>query len=221
MPRGGVDHAGPPTRKDPFRGSPVQRWAEGADAIEVPAAKAVGGMSRQDVALALRRTKEFLVGTNLDSAVLPGGQSDAAPALLDPRQPTHCPTCGARCAPRTGPTTPWKAAGTRGLPLRLPAGPGRRKGRPRCRGTDDHRRDLTTVLLDPHEWIATEGKLNVRSSDSEFYNSERGGYDGCYHPIFPDLKQNVGGIVAGTGCFLATFAVAATVLVVGLRVRWR
>ncbi|MFI2204111.1 hypothetical protein ACH47Z_25670 [Streptomyces sp. NPDC020192] len=65
---GAVAQAGLPTRKDPFRGSPAQRWADGADDIEVPRAKAVGGMSQEDVALALRRTKEFLVGTNLDPA---------------------------------------------------------------------------------------------------------------------------------------------------------
>ncbi|MGJ5753960.1 hypothetical protein FB563_2105 [Streptomyces puniciscabiei] len=215
---GGIDQAGPPTRKDPFRGSPARRWAEGADAIEVPAAKAVGGMSRQDVALALRRTKEFLVGANLDPAVLRGGQPDAALALLDPRQPHTLPDLRRslrtpdrghdplHLVTRFDPTEVALAgevvkvrghmtfsAGAAGevrvhadytfvYPLVRAGGKGDRDVVART----IIRRDLTMVLLDPHKWIATEGKLNVRSSDSESYNSECGVHDGYYHPIFPD-----------------------------------
>ncbi|MFB8210966.1 hypothetical protein [Streptomyces sp. NPDC056010] len=86
-----VARAGLPDRAHPFRGSPAERWASGADAIELPKAKAVGGMSKADVALALRLTKEFLVGTNLDPAVLRGGQPTAAMALLDPKDPDTLP----------------------------------------------------------------------------------------------------------------------------------
>ncbi|PZT76076.1 MULTISPECIES: hypothetical protein [unclassified Streptomyces] len=82
---------GLPTRAHPFRGSPAERWASGADAIELPEAKATGGMSKADVALALRLTKEFLVATNLDPAVLSGGRPAAALALLDPKQPEILP----------------------------------------------------------------------------------------------------------------------------------
>ncbi|WP_329136998.1 hypothetical protein [Streptomyces sp. NBC_00670] len=84
---GEVDQARTPTRDHPFLGSPARSWAEGPDAIVLPAAKAVGGMSKDDVALALRRTKEFLVAANLDPKVLRGGEPKAALALLDPEQP--------------------------------------------------------------------------------------------------------------------------------------
>ncbi|MDQ0788589.1 hypothetical protein [Streptomyces sp. B3I8] len=82
-----VDQAGTPTRAHPFLGSPARGWAEGPDAIVLPAAKAVGGMSKDDVALALRRTKEFLVAANLDPKVLRGGDPGKALAVLDPEQP--------------------------------------------------------------------------------------------------------------------------------------
>ncbi|MER5281478.1 hypothetical protein ABT025_37995, partial [Streptomyces sp. NPDC002809] len=85
------DGAGLPTRAHPFRGSPAERWAEGADAIELPKANAVGGMSKADVVLALRRTKEFLVDANLNPAVLRGGQPATAMSLLDPKQPDMLP----------------------------------------------------------------------------------------------------------------------------------
>jgi hypothetical protein len=84
---GAVDQAGTPTRAHPFLGSPARGWAEGPDAIVLPAAKAVGGMSKDDVALALRRTKEFLVAANLDPKVLRGGDPGEALAVLDPEQP--------------------------------------------------------------------------------------------------------------------------------------
>ncbi|MGW1168769.1 hypothetical protein [Streptomyces sp. NPDC001153] len=215
---GAVGQAGLPTRKDPFRGSPAQRWADGADAVEVPPAKAVGGMSQEDVALALRHTKEFLVGTNLDPAVLRGGQPDSAMALLDPKQPqlsdlrrslrtpdrhhdllqlvtrfdpADVALAGDVVKVRGHMTFSAGAAGevrvhadyTFVYPLVRAGGKG--DGGDAVARTII-RRDLTLVLLDPHKWIATEGKLTVRSSDSEFYNSECGVYDGYYHPVFPD-----------------------------------
>ncbi|MER6073929.1 hypothetical protein ABT187_34870 [Streptomyces sp. NPDC001817] len=215
---GGVDQGGLPTRKDPFRGSPAQRWADGAAAIEVPTAKAAGGMSQEDVALALRRTKEFLVDTNLDPAVLRGGRPDAALALLDPRQPhtlsdlrrslrtpdrdhdplqlvtrfdpTQVALAGDAVKVRGHMTFAAGAAGevrvhadyTFVYPLVRAGG----KGDGDVVARTIIRRDLTMVLLDPHKWIATGGKLGVRSYGSEFYNSECGVYDGYYHPIFPD-----------------------------------
>ncbi|MFJ6543336.1 hypothetical protein ACIQMP_22175 [Streptomyces sp. NPDC091385] len=79
--------AGEATLKHPFHGSPSEIWDEGEDAIKLPQAKAVAGLSAADVALALRQTKEFLVDSSLDPAVLRGGQPAKALALLDPRQP--------------------------------------------------------------------------------------------------------------------------------------
>ncbi|MCZ7458594.1 hypothetical protein [Streptomyces sp. WMMC940] len=75
-----------PTLKEPFRGSPAVAWADGAAGIEVPEARAVGGMSREQVALALRSTKELLVASNLDPATLRGEHPAKALRLLDPLQ---------------------------------------------------------------------------------------------------------------------------------------
>ncbi|MEU9702784.1 hypothetical protein [Streptomyces sp. NPDC047981] len=76
-----------PTLREPFRGSPALRWADGAAGIETPRAEAMGWMSKDEVAAALRTAKEFLVAANLDPAVVDGGRPTAALALLDPRQP--------------------------------------------------------------------------------------------------------------------------------------
>jgi hypothetical protein len=73
-----------PTRERPFAGSPAERWDLGAAAIEVPKAKPVGGVSAERIEAALRRTKEFLVASNLDREVLYGGEPKKALALVDP-----------------------------------------------------------------------------------------------------------------------------------------
>ncbi|MBX7547208.1 hypothetical protein ABZX95_18635 [Streptomyces sp. NPDC004232] len=219
---GAVDQAGPPTRKDPFLGSPAQRWADGADAIEVPSAKAVGWMGQADMAVALRRVKEFLVGANLDPAVLRGGQPTSVLALLDPEQKHPDELSDLRRSLRTpdrrydplqlvtrfdpaqvvlagdvvkvrGRTT--FSAGAAGevrvhadytfvYPL-VRAG-GKSGGADAAVARTIIRRDLTFDLLDPRTWIATGGKLTVRSSGSEFYNTECGVHDGYFHPVFPD-----------------------------------
>ncbi|MFI2452255.1 hypothetical protein QRN89_20675 [Streptomyces chengbuensis] len=75
-----------PTVKEPFRGSPAVAWADGAAGIQVPPAEAVGGMSEDQVAHALRSTKELLVASNLDPATLRGGHPGKALRLLDPLQ---------------------------------------------------------------------------------------------------------------------------------------
>ncbi|GAA4067972.1 hypothetical protein [Streptomyces shaanxiensis] len=79
-----ADVAGQPTRKQPFAGSPAERWATGADAIELPKAKAVSGVSAARIENALRLTKKFLVAANLDRDVLYGAEPKEALALLDP-----------------------------------------------------------------------------------------------------------------------------------------
>ncbi|MER6518251.1 hypothetical protein ACFWHQ_20825 [Streptomyces sp. NPDC060334] len=75
-----------PTLKEPFRGSPALQWAEGANAIEVPEAKAVGGLSKERVAQALALTKQLLVASNIDPATVRGGRPEAALKLLEPLQ---------------------------------------------------------------------------------------------------------------------------------------
>lgn len=73
-----------PTLDAPFRGSPAERYADGADGIELPEAEPVGDMSAKQVAFALRKTKEFLVDANLDPTTLRGGRPETALGLLDP-----------------------------------------------------------------------------------------------------------------------------------------
>ncbi|MER7520180.1 hypothetical protein [Streptomyces sp. NPDC126499] len=75
--------AGHPTVAEPFRGSPAAAWADGAAGIELPEARAVAGMSGNEVAVALNRVKDFLVAANLDPAMLRGEPSLLAPHLLD------------------------------------------------------------------------------------------------------------------------------------------
>lgn len=75
-----------PTIEEPFRGSPAARWADGADGIVLPEAKAVGGMSEKQVAYALASVKKLLVGANIDPATLRGEYPKASMGLLDPLQ---------------------------------------------------------------------------------------------------------------------------------------
>lgn len=77
--------AGLPTVSHPFAGSPALKWADGADGLVAPHAKAVGDVPAQQVAAALQSTKAYLVGTNLDPAVLRGGSPAEALRRVDPR----------------------------------------------------------------------------------------------------------------------------------------
>ncbi|MCJ0870062.1 hypothetical protein [Streptomyces sp. AP-93] len=74
-----------PSLKEPFKGSPAVEWADGAAGIEIPPAEAVGGMSKEKIADALVKVKQFLVTANLDPATLRGERPEAALALLDPK----------------------------------------------------------------------------------------------------------------------------------------
>ncbi|MFJ2786020.1 hypothetical protein ACIQCR_11980 [Streptomyces sp. NPDC093249] len=85
----GAPPAGPdgrPTRAEPFRGSPAERWADGTAGITVPAARATGWMDEAQVEKALRRSLDFLAASNLDPGVLRGGHPAKAIALVNPHQ---------------------------------------------------------------------------------------------------------------------------------------
>ncbi|OAR25214.1 hypothetical protein A8W25_06065 [Streptomyces sp. ERV7] len=75
-----------PTLDAPFRGSPAAQWADGAAGISVPAAKATGWMSTEQVAAALGHSRDFLVAAGLDPAVLRGDHPANAIALINPHQ---------------------------------------------------------------------------------------------------------------------------------------
>ncbi|MFC8714975.1 hypothetical protein ACFUCQ_34480 [Streptomyces sp. NPDC057197] len=75
-----------PTLAEPFRGSPAASWASGAAGITVPKARAVGWMSAAEVERALTRSRDFLVASSLDAAVLRGERPEKATALINPHQ---------------------------------------------------------------------------------------------------------------------------------------
>ncbi|MFF0744329.1 hypothetical protein ACFYVL_28415 [Streptomyces sp. NPDC004111] len=74
------------TPSAPFRGSPAEQWADGAAGIHLPAARATGWMSREQVAGALRTSRDFLAASSLDRGVLLGAYPRKAVAALNPRQ---------------------------------------------------------------------------------------------------------------------------------------
>ncbi|MEZ0162847.1 hypothetical protein, partial [Streptomyces griseorubens] len=82
----GAERAVRPTLDEPFRGSPAAGWADGADGIPVPAARATGWMDTAQVERALRRSKEFMVAAGLDPGVLRGKRPERAITLLSPHQ---------------------------------------------------------------------------------------------------------------------------------------
>ncbi|MFH8973175.1 hypothetical protein [Streptomyces sp. NPDC017890] len=204
-----------PTRDDPFRGSPALRWGDGAAAIELPDAEAVGGMSKADVELALRRTKEFLVASNLDPAVLRGERPAAAIGVLDPTNSVmRSRVERALTAPSRddNPLTlfsrfdPAEArvlgdvVKVRGHMTFAAGEPGQVDVHadytfvyPLVRaGADDGpverttvRRDITLTLSDPRKWQVEQGTLNLKTYEVRTYNDECGVYDGYLHPAFP------------------------------------
>ncbi|WP_030549306.1 hypothetical protein [Streptomyces albus] len=75
-----------PTLEEPFRGSPAARWGDGTAGISMPAARATGWMSKEEVARALDRTRDFLAASSLDPGVLRGERPREAIALINPHQ---------------------------------------------------------------------------------------------------------------------------------------
>ncbi|MGW6022501.1 hypothetical protein [Streptomyces sp. NPDC055099] len=75
-----------PTMDEPFRGSPAARWGDGAAGIHLPAARATGWMSREQVADTLKRSRDFLVASSLDRGVLRGERPAEAIELINPHQ---------------------------------------------------------------------------------------------------------------------------------------
>ncbi|WP_433510129.1 hypothetical protein ACQP2T_40485 [Nonomuraea sp. CA-143628] len=83
----GAEIAAPkPTALDPFTGSPAEKYAEGAAGFVLPKAKALGGLSKKDVAKALERTRELMTAAFLDRKTLMGGKPKAFMKLLDREQ---------------------------------------------------------------------------------------------------------------------------------------
>ncbi|ULR52341.1 hypothetical protein [Streptomyces deccanensis] len=75
-----------PTSKQPFRGSPAVRWGDGTAGLGLPEARATGWMSKDQVAQALKKSRDFLAASSLDPGVLRGDRPKKATALLNPHQ---------------------------------------------------------------------------------------------------------------------------------------
>lgn len=71
---------------DPFAGSPAAEYPDGAAGLVMPKAKALGGLSKKDVAKGLERTRALLAAALLDRRTILGGEPAAFAALLDPGQ---------------------------------------------------------------------------------------------------------------------------------------
>lgn len=202
-----------PTLEQPFRGSPALRWADGAAGIEVPEARAVGGMSKGEVARALRNTRQLLVAANLDPATLRGEKPAEGLDLLDPLQKGE-PERLERSLAEPGEGQDPLMLFSRFDPeeTRLVGDIVKTRGRmtfeagatgsvevhadytfvyPLARVGGDEvartivRRKLTTALHDPERFVATRGKLSVLSSQQNFGNSACEVNDGFLHPDFP------------------------------------
>ncbi|MFF1461601.1 hypothetical protein [Streptomyces sp. NPDC058330] len=211
-PPAGGDPLGP-TREEPFRGSPALRWADGAEGIEIPEAKAVGGLDRDQVAHALRMTKQLLVEADLDPATLRGERPGKALELLDPLQKGWLEEVQRGLREPTRDQDPL-ALFTRFDPdeARLLGDVVKTRGRmtfeagkagsvevhadytfvyPLVKaGGDDVtrtivRRRMTTAVFDPARWVSTRGKLSVLRTDQNIGNSACDVYDGFLHPTFP------------------------------------
>ncbi|GAA3118864.1 hypothetical protein [Streptosporangium carneum] len=73
-----------PPSVSPFEGSPAKDYAEGVKGLVMPPATTRGGLSRKDVAAALKRTRDMLAASHLDRRTLMGGRPTALVRLLDP-----------------------------------------------------------------------------------------------------------------------------------------
>ncbi|GAA2851932.1 hypothetical protein GCM10010517_09590 [Streptosporangium fragile] len=77
-----------PVKASPFDGSPAAQYADGVKGLVTPPARAMGGLSRKEVAAALRQAKDLLAVAHLDRKVLMGGRPMKLIGLLDPEQRT-------------------------------------------------------------------------------------------------------------------------------------
>ncbi|MEV4381158.1 hypothetical protein [Streptosporangium sp. NPDC049644] len=75
-----------PAQVSPFDGSPAQKYADGIKGLVMPEPRAIGGLSRKEVAAAIRHAKELLAASHLDRKVLLGGRPNKLIRLLDPEQ---------------------------------------------------------------------------------------------------------------------------------------
>ncbi|MGW1952468.1 hypothetical protein ACWCPI_06835 [Streptomyces sp. NPDC001920] len=205
---------GTPTRARPFAGSPAERWAGGADAIEVPRAKALRGVSAARIGTALRLTKRFLVASNLDREVLYGAEPKTALGLLDPLAEDYLARLRSGLRRPSAENDPkWyftrfdpdevELVGEVKVRGRMTVEPdGDERGRVLVRGDYTFvypvakagggeevtrtivRRAVEVYAVDPAEYQATEGRIRVFDLSSEIGNDACRTGDGFIHPRF-------------------------------------
>jgi hypothetical protein len=203
-----------PTLDEPFAGSPALRWADGAAGIVPPKAKAIGGLPKERVELALQLTKKLLVGANLDPKTLRGEHPEAAFAVLDPKQPELVDDFNRSLRTPTEDDDPLRLF-TRFDPadVRLAGEVIKTRGRMTFEKGDQGgvavhadytfvyplvradgrtevartivRRAVDVELVDPARYVATPGRLNVLRYDRDVGNTACEIHDGFLHPEFP------------------------------------
>ncbi|MCP2340030.1 hypothetical protein [Actinomadura rupiterrae] len=77
---------------DPFAGSPAASYADGEAGIEMPAAKAMNGLTGTDVEAAYARIKRILVAADLDQATVYSGDTKPLAGALDPEEAKALPS---------------------------------------------------------------------------------------------------------------------------------
>ncbi|GAA4582803.1 hypothetical protein GCM10023194_18540 [Planotetraspora phitsanulokensis] len=75
-----------PRLADPFAGSPAAAFADGTAGLVTPPARALGGLTEEEVGAALARVRRLLAVAYLDPATVRGKKPDAFVKLLDPGQ---------------------------------------------------------------------------------------------------------------------------------------
>ncbi|WP_329222013.1 hypothetical protein OG352_33150 [Streptomyces sp. NBC_01485] len=202
-----------PTLDRPFAGSPALSWADGEAGIVLPAATALGSVSKERVAQALELTRKLLVGANLDPKVLRGERPTVALSVLDPKQPDVLDDLN------TSLRTPDKAHDPLSLfsrfdpdEVRVVGDVVKTRGRVTFKkgefaGVAVHadytfvypvrladgssevtrtivRRVIDVELSDPAHYDITSGRLVLRAYNRELGNSACDVYDGFLHPQF-------------------------------------
>ncbi|MTE22204.1 hypothetical protein F0L17_24510 [Streptomyces sp. TRM43335] len=202
-----------PTVDAPFAGSPALRWADGADAIVLPEATAVGDVPATAIEAALRRTKRFLVAANLDRRVLMGAEPTEALDLMDPLLGETVTELRKALAEPTVENDPkWMFTRFDRDEVRLAGDVVKVRGRmevtegergvPRVRadytfvyplaraeGGEEVARTIVRRSLEIHvphgpEWEYTEGRLWVAGYGSRIANDVCESGDGFIHPMF-------------------------------------
>lgn len=210
----GAEDPETPTLDAPFAGSPALRWADGEAGIVVPKAKALDGLSKDRVELALQQTKKLLVASNLDPKTLRGERPETALAVLDPKQPGTLDDLNRalrapdkaddplRLFSRFDPDEVRPAGDVIKVRGRMTFEKGDQDGVAvhadytfvypvvRTDGSTEVtrtivRRVLDVELLDPTRYQATEGRLSVVQFARDIGNSACDVYDGYMHPEFP------------------------------------